>query len=244
MAAARAQDVAALARRCALVVLAAGAGRRMGGVAKALLPIRAMGEGARASAGAASAGASETYLARIVATARAAGVSRGVAVVGPPYGEEVAAAARALGLDVVENLQPERGMASSLELGFAWAAAANATNADASSDAGDGELEAALLWPCDHPAVRVDSVRALLEAFIATSGAAEPSPSAVVPTVEGRGGHPALIARPLFAALASCAGLPEGARSVLRAAQPLRLPLLDRGCVADVDVPDDAAEVA
>lgn len=210
-----------LARRSALVVLAAGAGRRMGGVAKALLPIR------RGAATGAAAGGVETYLARIVATARAAGVSRGVAVVGPPYGDTVAASARALGLDVVENLEPARGMASSLELGFAWAAESS-------------ELETALLWPCDHPAVAPDTVRALFAAF----AAAEPAPAAVIPTVEGRGGHPALIARSLFAALASCAGLPEGARSVLRAAQPLRLPLLDRGCVADVDVPADAAEVA
>ncbi len=228
------RDVAALARRSALVVLAAGAGRRMGGVAKALLPIRrgaATGEGAEAGQG-----ASETYLARIVATARAAGVRRGVAIVGAPHGAAVAALALALGLDVVENPQPERGMASSLELGFAWAAA---TGGSAATGIGDAEIETALLWPCDHPAVDPDTVRALFAAF----AAATPSRAAVVPTVAGRGGHPALIARSLFAALARCAGLPEGARSVLRGAQPLRLPLLDRGCVADVDVPADAAEV-
>lgn len=84
------------------VILAAGAGTRMGGVAKALLRL---GE--------------RSYLEAIVATARAAGTTEIVVVVAPPHGEAVAAAAGAVGASCVANPDPSRGMASSVALGFA-----------------------------------------------------------------------------------------------------------------------------
>jgi molybdenum cofactor cytidylyltransferase len=80
-----------------IVILAAGRGERLGGVAKALLPLPG----------------GETYLARIVATAGRAQVERGVAVVAQPYGAAVTVEAQRLGLDVVEN--PEIGRASCRE---------------------------------------------------------------------------------------------------------------------------------
>ncbi len=83
------------------VVLAAGAGTRLGGVAKALL----VRDGA-------------TFLARIVGTVRALG-GDAIVVVGPPFGDEVARHARELGAEVVVNPDPARGMASSIALGFA-----------------------------------------------------------------------------------------------------------------------------
>lgn len=207
-----------MAERAVLVVLAAGAGRRLGGAAKALLPI-----------GAAADRPVESYLARIAATARAAGVDHGVVVVAPPYGGAVAGEARRLGLEVVENPQPERGMGSSVELGFAWAMA-------------QPQAQAALLWPCDHPAVNKATVQRLLDD--ANSFAASPSIDAVIPTVNDRGGHPALILRRLFPELARCATAPEGARSVLRAARVHRLAVADAGCVVDVDEPAAAGAVA
>jgi CTP:molybdopterin cytidylyltransferase MocA len=69
----------------------------------------------------------------------------------------------------------------------------------------------------------------------------EEVPAAIIPAVAGRGGHPALISRSLFPALARCADAPEGARSVLRAAVTRRVELPDRGCIDDVDVPADVA---
>src|SRR5262245_58361140 len=83
------------------VILAAGAGTRLGGVAKALLAI-----GGR------------TFLARIVAAAREVGTEDIVVVVASPHGDAVAAAARELGARVVVNPLPERGMASSVAGGF------------------------------------------------------------------------------------------------------------------------------
>jgi molybdenum cofactor cytidylyltransferase len=84
------------------VILAAGAGTRLGGLAKALIKIE-----------------SDTYLQRIARIARVAGVSDVVVVVGRPYGREVGDHARELGLDVVVNPLPESGMGSSVALGFA-----------------------------------------------------------------------------------------------------------------------------
>jgi molybdenum cofactor cytidylyltransferase len=144
------------------VILAAGRGERLGGVAKALLPL-----------------GGTTYLGAIVATARAAGAEAPVVVVAAPFGAEVAEAARALGAEVVENPAPERGMGSSVGVGFG--ALAHGTRA--------------LLWPVDHPRVTLDSVRALLAV----------DADVVVPRVGGRGGHPVVVARAVWPALASLA---------------------------------------
>ncbi|HSK04950.1 MAG TPA: NTP transferase domain-containing protein [Kofleriaceae bacterium] len=121
------------------VILAAGAGTRLGGAAKALLPHAAHG--------------GRTYLEVIAATARAVGLADGVVVVGPPYGDAVAGHARALGLRVAVNGEPARGMASSVAIGFA-----------AIAD-GDADADAAWLWPVDHPDVRADSLARIAAAL-------------------------------------------------------------------------------
>jgi CTP:molybdopterin cytidylyltransferase MocA len=175
------------------VVLAAGAGRRLGGVAKALLEVDR-----------------ETYLQRIIATA---GVSDVVVVVGPPFADEVAAAARALGARVVVNPAPERGMASSVALGFA--ALDHGTHA--------------WLWPVDHPHVR----RATLDQLIATIGDAD----VAQPRFHDRGGHPPLVARSLWSQLAGCGE--GGARAIFATAKMVKVEVADRGVVADVDTPAD-----
>jgi len=84
------------------VILAAGSGSRLGGVAKALLR---RGE--------------HSYLATIIATAREVGLVDAVVVVGPPYGDAIAEHARSLELRLVYNPEPARGMASSVAIGFA-----------------------------------------------------------------------------------------------------------------------------
>ena len=139
------------------VILAAGAGTRLGGVAKALL-----GE--------------PTFLAQILATAREVGLADAIVVVGPPHGDAVAAHAIELGARVVENPAPERGMASSVAVGFAAL----------------GDEDAAWLWPVDHPDVAASTLRALVDG-LGLHGAARP-------VFGQRGGHPPLIARSLFAA--------------------------------------------
>ncbi len=186
--------------RRGLVVLAAGDGSRLGRVAKAMLTIER-----------------DTYLMRIVRLARVAGVHDVVVVVARPFGAVVGDHARELGLPVVVNPLPERGMASSVALGFA---AIETTDADA-----------AWLWPVDHPDVRVET----LERLIASLG----SHDAAQPRFDGRGGHPPLIARRMFAKLAACGELDGGARAVIAASDVVRVDVDDPGVLLDVDTPSD-----
>ena len=187
------------------VILAAGAGMRLGGVAKALL----------------NAGGGRTFLSQILATAREVGLDRAIVVVGPPFGEQVAAHAVDLGAEVVINPHPERGMASSVALGFAAIAGT--------------ACDVAWLWPVDHPDVSAATLRAL-EAAVGKHAAARP-------TVDGRGGHPPLITRALWPQLAACGDAPHGARSVLVEADMLDVPVRDEGCVRDVDTQYDLEKV-
>jgi CTP:molybdopterin cytidylyltransferase MocA len=189
----------------AMVIVAAGAGRRLGGVAKALLPYRGT-----------------TYLAAIAATARAVGLVDAVVVVGEPFGHDVAAHARQLGLRVRNNPAPDRGMASSVALGFAAIA--------------NGPAAAAWLWPVDHPAVTEATLRRLIAGFVAEAARGG---EVAQPRCQGRGGHPPLCGRALWPRLAACAGEPGGARVVLRAARLVAVDVDDPGVVHDVDTPAD-----
>jgi CTP:molybdopterin cytidylyltransferase MocA len=158
-----------------------------------------------------------TFLAAILRTARAVGPTDAVVVVGPPHGDVVAAHARELGVRAVVNARPERGMASSIALGFAAVS--------------EGEADAAWLWPVDHPHVVLGTLRRLVEALGAND--------AVRPVVHGRGGHPPLVARALWPRMAGCHDAAGGARAVLGTAMVLDVPVDDAGCVRDVDTPVD-----
>jgi molybdenum cofactor cytidylyltransferase len=189
-------------RRLGAVILAAGAGTRLGGVAKALLPCH-----------------HGTFLGHVVTTAREVGTETIVVVVGPPFSAEVAAHAGTLGAGIVENPAPERGMSSSVALGFAALLETDCTSA--------------WLWPVDHPDVSIETLRALCAAL--------GDHDAVRPVALGRGGHPPLVARRLFERLAACADLPRGARDVLAAADVLDVAVRDAGSVRDVDTAEDLA---
>ena len=185
------------------VVLAAGAGRRLGVVAKATLVV-----------------AGETYLARIGRLSREIGAAPPKVVVGRPHLDETADEARRLGLEVVVNPEPERGMGSSVAVAFAHLVAFGSKSA------------AALLWPVDHPMVRASTVRDLC---------ARVSPARVViPVHAGRGGHPVLVGADLWPELCRAGELPEGARSVFRAnpSRAVRIDVDDAGVTRDVDSPE------
>jgi molybdenum cofactor cytidylyltransferase len=174
---------------------------RLGGVAKALLSRR---DGT-------------TFLASVVACARAAGLADVVVVVGPPHAEAVAVHAHELGCRIAVNPAPSRGMASSVEVGF------NAIS--------ESLCDAAWLWPVDHPDVLPATLRALIGAL--------GSHSAVRPVVAGRGGHPPLIARTIWPQLAACGDVEGGARAVLSESDMRDLEVDDPGCIRDVDTPAD-----
>lgn len=185
----------------AAVILAAGAGSRLGGLAKALLARR---DGT-------------TFLGSVLASARAAGVGDVIVVVGPPHGDAIAAHARELGCRIAVNPTPERGMASSVAIGF--------------GELADNASQAAWLWPVDHPDVLPDTLRALIAAL--------GDHAAVRPVYRGKGGHPPLISHVLWPQLAACGDVAGGARAVLAEADVFDLPVDDPGCVRDVDTPED-----
>jgi len=183
------------------VILAAGAGSRLGGAAKALLRI-----------------GNHSYLEQAVRVAREVGLVEAVVVVAAPFGQAVAAHAQELGLRVVVNPDPSRGMASSVALGFAAIA--------------ETCVDAAWLWPVDHPFV----TSATLQALRAALG----DHAVARPRLAGRGGHPPLVARALWSQLAGCADLEGGARGVLAAADVVEVEVDDVGVLRDVDTPEDA----
>jgi CTP:molybdopterin cytidylyltransferase MocA len=115
------------------VILAAGAGRRMGGTPKALLEV----EG-------------RTCLERVVTAAHDGGCGS-IRVVVRPGASDVVALARELGAAITENPTPAEGMFSSVRLGVEHALA------------GDPVPRGVLLFPVDHPLVRADTVARLFE---------------------------------------------------------------------------------
>lgn len=198
------------------VILAAGAGRRLGRVAKAALTL----PGDRNA---------RTFLEAIRDTASRAGITRSVVIIGPPHDRVTRAEAERLGMPCIHNPDPGRGMASSVALGFAHALRAF------------DDCSCALLWPVDHPAVACETVRAIIRSLARSR---EPLTIAI-PTLNGRGGHPTGFGRDSWQALASCLNAPEGARSVIHhyrthhPEQVRRIALADPAIVADVDTPKD-----
>jgi CTP:molybdopterin cytidylyltransferase MocA len=138
-------------------------------------------------------------------------------------GAEGAAIGRALaGLTVtlVDNPDPESDMAASLRLGL------RSTPDDAT---------ALLVCPADHPLVGVSAVRALLARH-----RAEPA-AILIPTCDGRSGHPVLLPRPVAEELFT---LPTLRDVVHRLPQRCRrLEVADPGVTLDMDTPEDYRRV-
>jgi CTP:molybdopterin cytidylyltransferase MocA len=121
------------------------------------------------------------------------------------------------------NAHPERGQTSSLRVGLAD---------------GPGSGEGFLLHTVDHPLARAEDVAALLSAFEARP----PGAAIVVPSVDGRRGHPAVFESGLageFLAL----GDDEPAHVVVRRdpARILHVEMEAPWLVRDIDTPEDLA---
>jgi CTP:molybdopterin cytidylyltransferase MocA len=179
------------------VVLAAGAGTRMGRP-KALLAID-----------------DTTFVARVVETARAAGIADIIIVVG--HGADAVRAVTPAGPRIVVNSDPERGQLSSLQLGAALA------------------TRAVLAWPVDHPAVTPTTVHLLLDRAV------EHPDHIILPTYEDRGGHPTLFPASMRDALLALPAdqLGRGARPLIERGPVLRVPVDDPGVRRDIDTPAD-----
>lgn len=197
------------------VILAAGAGRRLGGVAKALL----VGDDGR------------RFLDRVIGCAADAGVGDWLVVVGPPFDDAVGRQARALGAHVVHNPAPWQGMASSVAAGFGHLLQHERELGSA--------WDAALLWPVDHARVRADTVRAIAagcgpqDVVIPTYGRRGGHPTGL-----GRACWQDL------AGCASAPQGARSVIRAIAAAEPgrvRRIEVEDSGVIADVDTPEDRA---
>ena len=158
--------------------------------------------------------AGSTFVDAITDALRAAGVPLWRIVVAPGF------AARR-DQDVV-NPDPSLGMLSSIQCGLGDFAE---------------PPDAVLVWPVDHPLVAPETVVAIIAAF-----KRENAP-VVVPTYQGRRGHPVLFAARVFPELLA-ADRSRGAREVVHAhADRVELELGDPGVIEDIDTPADYERV-
>jgi molybdenum cofactor cytidylyltransferase len=129
-------------------------------------------------------------------------------------GPEAAAAVEA-GAQVVMNPSPEEGPIGSLR---------------ASLRVLDDSVQGVSFCPVDHPLIHEDTVRKLVHGFRRSRA------PLVVPTYNGKRGHPVLFGRVLFEELLSDT-LPEGARTVVHRHldETVSIPVDDEGTVIDID---------
>lgn len=120
---------------------------------------------------------SQPVLAHVVGALRAGGIDQVLVVVGPDA-TDLAEIARSAGAAVALLPRQTPDMRATIAAGLAWIEA----------HWRPAEQDAWLLVPADHPTVRPEIVRALIQAR-----AANPRASIFVPTHEARRGHPTLI---------------------------------------------------
>jgi molybdenum cofactor cytidylyltransferase len=165
-----------------------------------------------------------TVLEHVIAALRTGGADR-VLVVAGPHVPELAPLAEEAGADVCRLPSETVDMRATVEHGLRWLE-------DHLRPRPDG---AWLLAPADHPTLDVDVVRQLCVAY-----GREPGQTILVPTYNGRRGHPTLIEwRHVPGIQAMPAG--QGLNAYLRAhaAQTLELPVASAGVLCDLDTPED-----
>jgi nicotine blue oxidoreductase len=197
----------------AALILAAGAGTRMGGP-KALLEFRG-----------------RLLIERAIDAARAGGCAQVVAVLGAAA-QEVQQRADLDGTRVAVNQGWSEGVGSSLRAGLAELAR-DAEFADFGGTYGP-PVDAALVLLVDQPLVGADAVRAVL-------GAWRDGARLAAASYGGQRGHPVLLGREHWAAASQSATGDVGARAFL-SAHAARLVLVPCDAVADprdLDVPAD-----
>jgi molybdenum cofactor cytidylyltransferase len=159
-----------------------------------------------------------TFVELIVQTLSEAGIERIVVVLGH-QAEDIQRQVKIEAAQVVINPDYRSGQTSSLQVGLRSLVA--------------DDLEAILLCLVDHPAVAAETVRNIVTTF-RQSGA-----PVVIPTYQGRRGHPVLIGRQVFGELLGLAR-DAGADSVVRRYRPATrfVEVEDQGIVMDVDDPE------
>jgi molybdenum cofactor cytidylyltransferase len=183
------------------VVLSAGESSRMRRP-KALLPI----EG-------------QTFIERIVAALRQAGLEKILVVLGH-NAEQMRQKISHLPVTVLVNSDYPQGQLSSLQVAVRYLLA-------------DENCRGMLVHLVDHPYVNADLVNLLIERFD-NSGKL-----IVVPRFHGKRGHPVIFARSLFDELLN-APIDQGAKAVVNAhrEETLEVDTADEGITVDIDTPE------
>ncbi len=156
----------------------------------------------------------KTFLERVTSALLQGGCDPVVVVVRDLHGP-IAAKATGAGAVVVHNPDPEDGPISSIRCALrAWGS----------------EVDGCAVCPVDHPMIDAGTVASLVESFRRTG------PRVLIPTFDGRRGHPTLFHGSLFPELFED-GLEDGARTVVRrhAALVQEHPVSDEGVVVDID---------
>lgn len=133
--------------------------------------------------------------------------------------DAVAAALNGLAVQLVTNPEPDDGVASSLRRGIA------ALPADSPG---------VLVAQGDMPRVRAEHYDTVIGAF-----AAHPRATAVLPTFQGRRGHPQLLARRLFSRIATLVN-DQGARRLFGQGV-IEVAVKAPGVLRDIDAPEALA---
>jgi molybdenum cofactor cytidylyltransferase len=162
----------------------------------------------------------KTFIEKTAATMLAV-VPRLVIVIGAHRERVRAAIPRDARIEILENPNYSRGQLSSLKTGLGVI---------------QTDSDGAIVHLADHPAVRVESFRAIIDSYQRT---AKPI---VIARNEGRRGHPVLFGRSMFAELQN-APEGEGARHVVNAdaSRVEYADLDDPGINLDLDTPADLA---
>ena len=162
-----------------------------------------------------------TLIGHVVATLRAAGLRRIHVVTGF---RRQAMASELARLDVVEAYNPDfaAGMFTSVQAGVASL---------------PFDVAAFLLAPVDATLLRASTVTRILRAAAASDAVV------VYPAFRGKRGHPPFVRRSLFAEILAGGGESDngGLRPLLARHEDsaLNVVVLDRGCLMDMDTPDD-----
>jgi molybdenum cofactor cytidylyltransferase len=159
-----------------------------------------------------------TFIEAILRTLGAAGVERVVVVLGH-HAEEIRQAVNLGSTEVVINRDYRRGQTSSLQAGL--------------KPLKRPEPQAVVVCLVDHPAVSAQTLRRLVDSFCKSRA------PVVIPTYQGRRGHPVVIARELFDELRSL-GAETGANAVVHKykAATLFVEVNDPGVLLDIDDPE------
>jgi molybdenum cofactor cytidylyltransferase len=159
------------------------------------------------------------FLAGILDACYAAGIERRVVVLGH-YADKIKEAMDLSEATVTQSRDLEAG-----PIGSIWAGLDTLAH---------DPVDAVVVWPVDRPHIAVATVEALEDAFRATH---QPI---VVPTYQGKRGHPVLFARAVFAELLG-APRDDGARTVVHK-DPMRVAEVaveDAAVLEDFNTPED-----